>query len=141
MAPKPKEPTWLVAQIVLAIHDDLLAQHGGLFGLRDQGLFESALARPRNRWEYGDAEDLFDCAASYGFGITRNHAFNDGNERTAFQSMYTFLGLHRFTLNATEVDAVVVMGGVADGSITEVRLAAWLRDNTATPRRKRKATR
>ncbi len=134
----PKEPIWLVAQIVLAIHDDLLAQHGGLFGLRDQGLFESALSRPRNRWEYGEAEDLFDCAASYGFGITKNHAFNDGNKRTEFQSMYTFLGLNGHDLNATEVDAVAVMDGVAGGSISEKRLAAWLRDNTTAPRRTRK---
>jgi len=140
MAPTPKEPIWLVAQIVLAIHDDLLAQHGGLFGLRDQGLFESALARPRHRWEYGEAEDLFDCAASYGFGIAKNHAFNDGNKRTAFQSMYTFLGLNGRDLEANEVDAVAVMVGVADGSITEARLADWLRGNSSTPRRKRKVT-
>jgi death-on-curing protein len=138
MTVHPKEPIWLVAQIVLAIHDDLLAQHGGLFGLRDTGLFESALARPRHRWEYGEAEDLFDCAASYGFGIAKNDAFNDGNKRTAFQSMYTFLGLNGLELNATEIDAVKVMIGVANGSIPEKRLATWLRDNTAKPRRKRK---
>jgi death-on-curing protein len=138
MTVHPKEPIWLVAQIVLAIHDDLLAQHGGLFGLRDTGLFESALARPRHRWEYGEAEDLFDCAASYGFGIAKNHAFNDGNKRTAFQSMYTLLGLNGLELNATEIDAVKVMIGVANGSIPEKRLATWLRDNTAKPRRKRK---
>ena len=98
----------------------------------------SALARPRHRWEYGQTEDLFDCAASYGFGIAKNHAFNDGNKRTAFQSMYAFLGLNGHELDATEVSAVEIMFGVADGSISEKRLAAWLRDNTATPRRKRR---
>lgn len=138
MPSRSKEPIWLVVQIVRAIHDDLLAQHGGMFGLRDAGLFESALARPRHRWESGEAEDLFDCAASYGFGIANNHAFNDGNKRTAFQSMYAFLGLNGRELDATEVDAVEIMVGVADGSVSEKRLAAWLRDNTAAPRRKRK---
>ena len=137
MTRTPKEPLWLVAQIVVAIHDDLLAQHGGMVGLRDTGLFESALARPRHRWEYGDAEDLCDCAASYGFGIAKNHAFNDGNKRTAFQSMYTFLGLNGIELWASEIAAVEVMVGVADGTVSERKLAAWLRDNTAKPRRKR----
>ena len=133
-----QEPLWLVSQVVLAIHEDQLAKNGGMFGLRDAGLFESALARPRHRWEYDDALDLFDCAAAYGFGIAKNHAFNDGNKRTAFQSMYAFLDVNGHELNASEVDAVEVMVGVADGSISEKRLAAWLRDNTAAPRRKRK---
>lgn len=137
MAQQWKEPVWLIAGIVTAIHDDLLAQHGGMFGIRDPGLFESALMRPRHRWEYGEAEDLFDCAASYGFGIAKNHAFNDGNKRTAFQSMYTFLGLNGQELHADEVDTVAIMVGVAEGSVSEKRLAAWLRDNSAKPRRKR----
>ena len=112
-----------------------------MFGLRDAGLFESALARPRHRWEYGEAKDLYDCAASYGFGIAKNHAFNDGNKRTAFQSMYTFLGLNGYELEATEVDAVEVMVAVADGSLSERRLATWLRDNTAAPRKRKAAKR
>jgi death-on-curing protein len=133
----PEEPAWLVAQIVRAIHDDLLAQHGGLSGLRDKGLFESALARPRHRWAYGDTDDLFDCAASYGFGLAKNHAFNDGNKRTAFQAMYTFLGVNGCDLRASEAEAVEIMVGIADGTVSEKRLAAWLRDNTAKPRRRR----
>ena len=138
MPMRRKEPFWLVSQIVLAIHEDQLARNGGMHGLRDAGLFESALSRPRHRWEYDDAMDVFDCAAAYGFGIAKNHAFNDGNKRTAFQSMFTFLDVNGHVLNATEVDAVDVMVGVADGSISEQRLAAWLRDNTTAPRRTRK---
>lgn len=138
MATRRKEPFWLVSQIVLAVHDDQLARNGGMHGLRDASLFESALARPRHRWEYDDAMDAFDCAAAYGFGIAKNHAFNDGNKRTAFQSMYTFLAINGHELDATEVDAVETMVGVADGSISEQRLATWLRDNTAAPRRTRK---
>ncbi len=139
--PTKREPKWLVRAVVEAIHDVQLEHNGGLHGLRDAGSLESALGRPLHRWHYGEAKDLADCAASYGFGLAKNHPFADGNKRTAFVVMATFYELNGSELNATEVDAVAVMVGVADGSITEVRLAAWLRDNTATPRRKRKATR
>ncbi len=124
------EPEWLAARVVQAIHDDQLARNGGMYGLRDPGLFESALARPRHRWEYGDAESLWDCAAAYGFGIAKNHAFNDGNKRTAFQTMYTFLGANGQELTASEIDAVLVMVGVAEGSISEQELAGWLREHS-----------
>lgn len=133
-----QEPEWLTAQVVFAVHDDLLARFGGMFGVRDAGLLESALARPQNRWEYGEAEDVFDCAASYGFGIAKNHAFNDGNKRTAYMSMYTFLGLNGLELTATEIDAVETMVAVADGSLSEKKLAAWLRTNSGKPKPKRK---
>lgn len=137
MTKAPKEPVWLDKRIVLAIHEDLIAQHGGLAGLRDDGLFESALARPQNRWMYGEATDLFECAASYGFGLAKNHAFSDGNKRTAFQAMYTFLGLNDVELSADEAETVHTMVGVAEGSVSEKALAAWLRKNTPKPRRKR----
>src|ERR1019366_8634452 len=133
----PEEPAWLVAQIVRAIHDDLLAQHGGLFGLRDKGLFESALARPRHRWADGNTDDLFDCAASYGFGLAKNHEFNDGNKRTAFQAMYTFLGVNGCDLRASEAEAVEIMVGVADGTVSEKRLPAPPRGHSTTPPRRR----
>jgi death on curing protein len=86
--------------------------------------------RPRHRWEHDEAGDVFDCAASYGHAFAKNHAFNDGNKRTAFQAIYTFLGLNGQELDATEVDAVRVIVGVADGSMSEERLAAWLRENS-----------
>lgn len=106
-------------------------------GLSDQGLFESALARPQNRWAYQDANDVFDCAASYGFGIAKNHAFNDGNKRTAFQSMYAFLLLNGFRITAAEVAVVDLMIGVADSSVSETALAVWLRENSSRLRVKR----
>jgi death-on-curing protein len=139
-----KEPGWLNAEIVGAIHDDQLLQHGGMPGVRDAGLLESALGRPRFRWSYRKARDLNDCAAAYGFGIARNHPFNDGNKRTAFQAMYTFLAINGIELNAPEVEAVSTTLGVADGSIAEGELAGWLRANGVKPKpaaRRRKSKR
>lgn len=129
--PSPRrEPIWLTPAIVLAIHGDLLEQHGGLPGVRDEGLVQSALSRPRYKWVYRETRDLFVCAAAYGFGIAKNHGFSDGNKRTAFQSMYTFLGLNGIGLLAPEPEAVSVMLAVADGSLSEDGLAKWLRANS-----------
>jgi len=108
-------------------------------GIRDAGLLESALSRPRFRWAYGQARDLADCGAAYGFGIAKNHPFNDGNKRTAFQTMYTFLAVNGVELGAPEVEAVSTMLGVADGSIGEAALANWLRANGVAPRTRRPA--
>lgn len=132
------EPRWLTRQIVEAIHEVQLASNGGLPGLRDGGALESALGRPMHRWHYGEAEDLADCAAAYGFGIAKNHPFADANKRTAFVVMATFYELNGHPLTASEADSVETMVGVADGTISEKRLAAWLRDNTTAPRRTRK---
>lgn len=135
------EPKWLTRPIVEAIHDVQLANYGGLTGLRDASARESALGRPMHRWHYGEAIDLADCAAAYGFGIAKNHPFADANKRTALDAMATFLELNGHALTESEADMVHTMVGVADGSISEKRLAQWLRDNTATPRRKRKGAR
>lgn len=124
--------------MVEAIHDAQLASHGGLPGLRDPGALETALGRPMHRWRYGETKDLADCAASYGFALAKNHPFADGNKRTAFIVMATFLELNGGSLTASEAEMVHTMIGVADGSVSEKRLATWLRDNTAKPRRKRK---
>jgi death-on-curing protein len=134
-----REPTWLSAEVVRAIHDDLLLQHGGMPGVRDAGVLESALGRPRFRWAYGEASDLLDCAAAYGFGIAKNHPFNDGNKRTAFQAMYTFLAINGIELTAPEVETVTTMLGVADGRIGEATLGKWLRANGVAPRARRPA--
>lgn len=135
MPRRPTEPLWLTPAIVQAIHDDLLRQHGGLAGVRDQGLVQSALARPQNRWAYGAARDVFACAAAYGFGIAKNHGFSDGNKRTAFQAMFTFLGLNGVDLVAPEPAAVTTMLAVAGGGMTEHALADWLRKNAKRRRR------
>ncbi|HKS06803.1 MAG TPA: type II toxin-antitoxin system death-on-curing family toxin [Gemmatimonadaceae bacterium] len=131
-----REPKWLTREHVEAIHDLVLAQHGGLRGIRDAGALESALGRPRHRWQYDDATDVAACGAAYGFGIARNHAFSDGNKRTAFVTMATFLAINSVTLNAAESDAVATMLGVAAGKVSEPQLAQWLRDNSTKPRRR-----
>lgn len=90
-----------------------------------------------HRWHYGEAKDLAECAASYGFGLAKNHPFADGNKRTAFVVMATFYDWNGCTLTAPEEEMVHIMVGIADGTVSEKRLAAWLRDNTAKPRRRR----
>lgn len=130
------EPIWLQRDVVEAIHDELLMEHGGLAGIRDPGLLESALARPGNQWHDRPAVSLGACAAAYGFGLARNHPFNDGNKRTAFQATYVFLVLNGRSLVASEVDAVATMLGVADGSVSEANLARWLTVNSGARKRR-----
>ncbi|GAB4440217.1 MAG: type II toxin-antitoxin system death-on-curing family toxin [Turneriella sp.] len=124
-----KEPLWLERKAVLTIHEAQIREHGGGYGVRDEGLLESALARPIQLFNYGENPDLFQLAAAYGFGVAKNHPFVDGNKRTAFQCMFVFLYVNNIEINATEVDAVITMLGAADGSIGEKQLADWLRVN------------
>ncbi len=120
---------WVQEQVVWAIHEFQLAEHGGGVGVRDAGLLASALARPVNLVAYGKP-DVIDCAAAYGFGLSRNHPFIDGNKRTAFVCMELFLALNGYQLVATDVDCVQTMLAVAAGDLDEPGLAAWLRSNT-----------
>jgi death-on-curing protein len=120
------EPTWLSWRIVASIHVDQILQHGGARGVRDKGLVESALVRPINKGQYEEA-DLFSLAAAYGFAIARNHGFEDGNKRTAFIALYTFLGLNGYDLDASEHEVVVVMNAVAGGTLSEGDFAGWIR--------------
>jgi death-on-curing protein len=122
------EPVWLWTDLVLSIHDEQLRQFGGPPGLRDQGLLESALGRPLNKYAYG-SQDLAQLAAAYGFGLARNHAFVDGNKRIAFLAMVTFLGLNDIEFMVSEADAVAIMLAVAAGEIDEDGLTRWIRDN------------
>jgi death-on-curing protein len=112
---------------VRAIHADQIREHGGSLGLRDAGLLESALERPRHRWHYEPTSDLMRLAAAYGYGLARNHAFIDGNKRVAFQVMYVFLGLNGYRISAPEPEVVAIMLSVADGRTDEQALADWLR--------------
>jgi death-on-curing protein len=121
---------WLDAQVLLAVHDEQLAEHGGAAGVRDAGLFESALARPLNLAAYGEA-DVAALAAAYGVGLARNHPFIDGNKRTAFVAVELFLALNGQTLGADDADCVLTMLGIASGDITEPQFAAWLRLHSA----------
>lgn len=123
-------PRWLTSSVVLAVHADQISQHGGSGGLRDRGLLESALDRPRNRHRHEPDSGLAELAASYGFGIARNHPFLDGNKRVAFQAMYIFLGLNGLQIEAREEEVVSLMRSVASGDTDEMHLASWLRENT-----------
>jgi death on curing protein len=127
-----KEPRWLNATMIRAIHTSQVQENGGSLGLRDQGLLDSALDRPRNRFHYESEADLFDLAAAYGFGLARNHPFVDGNKRVAFQAMYVFLGLNGLRIEAEEPEVVRLFLALAAGDLPEPELADWLRQNTSS---------
>jgi len=125
------DPIWISKELALAIHSRQLAEHGGADGVRDPGLLESALARPRNRFAYEDpTPSIVELAASYAFGIARNHALIDGNKRTAAVVCETFLNLNGQTLEATDLEMYPVFVALAAGSLTEAELAAWLTAHT-----------
>ena len=121
------DPIWISRELALAIHSRQLAEHGGSDGVRDEGLLDSALGRARNQFAYEDPTPTFAAlAASYAFGISRNHAFIDGNKRTAAVVCETFLELNGMTLEATDVEMYPVFLSLAAGSTTEAELTAWL---------------
>ena len=122
------EPEWLDIDLVLDFHAEQLALFGGADGIRDRGLLESALARPVNKFAYGET-NIAALAAAYGFGIARNHAFVDGNKRTALASMIVFLGLNGIDLDATQEEATAIVLGLAAGEIPEEILANWIADH------------
>jgi len=119
---------WILESVVHAIHDEQIAEHGGLQGSRDITLLQSALGRPQNLANYGEP-DIAELAASYGYGIARNHPFNDGNKRTAFVVVELFLMLNGYELVADDGACVLTMLDVASGEITEEAFALWIRDN------------
>ncbi len=122
------EPIWLTPELVAAFHDEQLREHGGLDGLRDPAMLESALDRPRNKWAYGET-DLAVLAAAYAYGLARNHPFVDGNKRAALLSVYTFLGLNEVDFVADEAEAAVIFRDLAAGEVDEDGLSRWIRDN------------
>lgn len=117
---------WLSRDLVLAIHDNQLAEHGGGSGVRDPGLLESALARPLNRAGYGEP-DLAELAAIYAIAIARNHPFIDGNKRTAYVALELFLALNGYGFDAVDVDCVLMTLGMAAGEIDDASFIAWVR--------------
>jgi death-on-curing protein len=117
---------WIDPAVVLAVHEEQLAEHGGAAGVRDAGLLESALARPRNLAHYGEP-DLCELAAAYAFGLARNHPFIDGNKRSAFVATELFLVVNGWQLVASDADCVLIMLSLASGEIDEPTFAAWLR--------------
>lgn len=121
---------WIDRQLLTLLHDENLAMHGGLPGIRGVGLLESALARPEHLAAYGEP-DLAELAAAYAFGLARNHPFADGNTRAAFLSVGLFLGLNGHRLVAPQPEATAAMFGLAAGDIDEPTFAAWLRERVA----------
>jgi death on curing protein len=123
------EPRWIKREALQILHDESVAEHGGLGGLRDEGMLESALARPVNLHLYEGCLDIARLAASYGFGLARNHPFHDGNKRAAFLAVGLFLGLNGQHLMAGQIEAYEAMIHVADGTWSEEEFAGWLRKN------------
>lgn len=124
-----KEPIWVAERIVLAIHEDQLAQHGGSSGVRDENLLGASLARPKHLFAYDDPT-IFNLAAAYGYGLANNHPFIDGNKRTAFMVMYTFLGLNDYWLEVDEMEVVVKMEGLTMNRETQESIALWLKEHS-----------
>jgi death on curing protein len=130
---KTKAPRWIEEREVLAIHDRLLAAHGGAAGLRDRGILQSALARPRQHHTYS-SPGMIELAAIYTVAIVKNHPFADGNKRTGFSVGVVFLELNGFEFRASEEDVIRVVFGLAAGDLDEAGYAAWLGANTRRAR-------
>jgi death-on-curing protein len=130
-----KEPIWLRKDALFAVHERLLAEHGGSSGIRDEGLLESALGRPQNLLAYGKPT-IFDLASAYACGIIKNHPFVDGNKRTGFMSAYLFLGRNGYEFNAEESDVVIKTLAVAAGTMNEKDYAIWLKENSKELRKR-----
>ncbi len=124
--------TWVTLAVATAAHAEQLAEHGGGEGVRDAGMLESAMARPQNLAAYGDP-DAADLAAAYAFGIARNHAFVDGNKRTAAVVSETFLNLNGYGLDATDAELVVAFLALAAGELSEEEMADWFRTHSSKP--------
>ena len=122
-------PAWLLEEAVISIQQMLIAEHGGLPGIRDRSLLESALNRPKQQIAYGDNYGLAELTASYCYGLARNHPFNDGNKRIALTVAGVFLEINGHSLVAPEAEAVLIIEGLAAGKLKEEDLAAWFSDN------------
>lgn len=122
------EPIWLTREIVDSIHFQQIRQSGGSYGVRDDGLVDSALGRAQNRWSYSGEVEMPELAAAYGYGLTKNHGFVDGNKRVGFLAMYVFLGLNGIEIEAIEEEVVIVMTEVASGERSETELTDWIRE-------------
>lgn len=129
------EPRWVDRLVVEAVQFDLIRTYGGMPGVRDEHALESALARPRQRFAYEPSSDPAALAAAYGYGLARDHPFNDGNKRVAFVTMGVFLGLGGQEIDAPETEVVAVMLNLAAGELTEEQLADWIRSRLTTAAR------
>mgnify|MGYP001787629449 FL=1 len=124
------DPVWVLPELALAVHQMLLSEHGGLPGVREQALLDSALARPQQKLAYENDISIFELAASYSYGLARNHPFIDGNKRISLTVAAVFLELNGYSLNATEAEAVLIFQRLAAGTLSEPELANWIRDSS-----------
>ena len=122
-------PIWIKEAVVIAIHRRQLAEHGGSDGIRDKGLLKSALSRPKNQLAYGNPT-IFDLAAAYGYGIANNHPFIDGNKRTSYIVMRTFLKLNGYDIQASAIEKYQIWMSLANNQINEAELANWIEEKS-----------
>lgn len=116
------------------MHHDQLREHGGLPGVRDENMLESALSRPQQKWHYDESSDVPTLAAAYAYGLIKNHPYCDGNKRIGFLAMVTFLELNGHAFDATDAEVVVEILALADGDVSEAELIAWIRNHCARRR-------
>ena len=134
MAKRRREPHWLSRVVIDAIHSDQLREHGGLPGVRDENVLESALARPQQKWHYEADTDVPMLAAAYAFGLVKGHPYRDGNKRIGFLAMVTFLGINGREFEAPDGEVVAEFLALADGSVSENELADWIRKHAGKAR-------
>lgn len=134
MAKRRFEPVWFTRLVVDAIHNDQLREHGGLPGIRDENVLESALARAQHKWNYLETADIPLLAAAYGFALVTNHPYRDGNKRIGFLALVTFLELNGYELDATDAEVVAEIVALADGSVSAEALADWVRQKSSKRR-------
>lgn len=135
MTKRTPEPRWLSRLVVDVMHSDQLREHGGLPGVRDENVLQSALARPRQKWHYGSVTDIPALAVACAFGLVRNHPYRDGNKRIGFLAMVTFLGINGYDFDATDVEVVTWFVALAAGELSEERLTDWVRERSRRIRR------
>ena len=134
MATRRREPHWFSRIVIDAIHSDQLREHGGLAGVRDENVLESALARPQQKWHYEPATDLPMLAAAYALGLVKGHPYRDGNKRIGFLAMVTFLGINGHEFDASDAEVVAEFLALADGSVSENELSDWIREHAGKAR-------
>ncbi len=125
-----KEPAWVLREVVIAIQQRLLVEHGGLPGIRDEAVLDSALFRPQNLFAYTAPVSMFDLAAAYSYGLALNHPFIDGNKRVALTVAAVFLEINGYSLNAPEAETVIIFEQLASGQLTEQQLSIWFQDHS-----------
>ena len=125
-----KEPVWISKKALLLLHEESLAEFGGSRGIRDDGLLDSALARPQNTYAYNPDSTIYELIASIAYGLAKNNAFVDGNKRAAFMSIGLMLAINGYRLTASPVDAIETILALASGNLDEPALASWIARNS-----------